>query len=108
MSGRWFLVGAVAGAGLLGFVMRDKLAGGLRSVHLSYDDAPSQPNEVRVSKDEVIGKWREIIGKVKAHWGSLTEDEITQSEGKLEELAGKIQQKYGGIKEEILAHLRTF
>ncbi|GEM_PF-570762 len=106
------------GAGMIGFVMKEKLARVLRSVHLSYDDAPPQERdrkagvaesrkEVRMNKDQVTGKLHEIKGKIKEKWGDLTDDEITQGEGKIEELAGKIQQKYGGIKEEILAHLRS-
>jgi uncharacterized protein YjbJ (UPF0337 family) len=51
------------------------------------------------------GKWREFSGKVKAKWGDLTDDEMTETEGHMEELAGKIQQKYGGTKEQILRDL---
>lgn len=113
------MLAMLLGVGMVGFVLKDKLVAGLRSVRLSYNDVPPQEGihkagaaerrkEVRVNKDQVMGKWHEVKGKVKAQWGDLTDDEITQGEGKLEELAGKIQQKYGGIKEEILAQLRTF
>lgn len=107
------------GAGMLGFVLKEKLGRVLRSVHVSYDDAPpkerdhkvggaaEQRKEVRMNKHHVMGKLHEIKGKIKEKWGDLTDDEIIQGEGKLEELAGKIQQKYGGFKEEILAHLHT-
>jgi len=48
------------------------------------------------------GKWHEFAGKVKAKWGQMTDDELTESEGRMEELAGKIQSKYGGTKEQIM------
>jgi len=107
MSGKWLLVGAAVGAGIVAFIMKDELADKLRCVHLSYDDERTQHKEVTVNKDEVMGKWHEIKGKVKEKWGDLTDDELTQGEGKLEELAGTIQKKYGGLKEEILAYLRA-
>lgn len=113
------MLAMVLGAGMAGFVLKEKLGRMLRSVHLSYEDAPPQEpdlevvtakqhKEVQVNKVQVMGKWHEIKGKVKARWGDLTDDEITQGEGKLEELAGNIQQKYGGTKEKILAQLRAF
>ena len=108
-----------AGAGMIGYVLKDKLVGVFRSVYPSYGDAPlqergheagaaKQHKEVRVNKDQVMGKWHEMKGKVKAKWGDLTDDDLTQSKGKFEELAGKIQQKYGGTKEQILVQLRAF
>ena len=117
-GGMKVIIAVALGAGMIGYVLKDKLGRVLRSVHLSYDDAPPQERghkagsaeqrkEVRVNEDQVMGKWHQIKGKVKEKWGDLTDDEITQGEGKLEELAGKIQQKYGGVKEQILAHLRT-
>jgi len=54
-----------------------------------------------MNKDQVMGRWTELKGKIKAKWGDLTDDEITEAEGKYEELAGKIQAKYGGLKEAI-------
>jgi len=54
-----------------------------------------------MNKDQVMGRWHELKGKIKAKWGDLTDDEITEAEGKYEELAGKIQSKYGGVKEKI-------
>jgi len=58
-----------------------------------------------VNKDQMSGKWHEFAGKVKAKWGQLTDDEMTESEGRMEELAGKIQAKYGGTKEKIMQDL---
>jgi len=53
----------------------------------------------------MAGKWHEFAGKVKAKWGDLTDDEMTETEGRMEELAGKIQAKYGGAKDKIMKDL---
>jgi len=59
-----------------------------------------------VNRDQVMGKWQEIKGKVKEKWGDLTDDEVAEAEGKLEGLAGKLQQKYGGVKADIHRELQ--
>jgi uncharacterized protein YjbJ (UPF0337 family) len=48
---------------------------------------------------QIEGKWKEMKGGVKEHWGKLTDDELTQIEGKRDKLAGLIQKKYGLAKE---------
>jgi len=66
-----------------------------------------QEEEDHVNKDQMAGKWHEFAGKVKAKWGDLTDDEMTEAEGHMEELAGKIQAKYGGTKEQILKDMNS-
>ena len=34
-------------------------------------------------------------GKIKEHWGDLTDDELDKIAGKRDQLIGKIQEKYG-------------
>jgi len=58
-----------------------------------------------MNKNEIKGGWTELKGKIKAKWGELTDDELTEAEGKAEELVGKIQRKYGGAKEAIQREL---
>ncbi len=58
-----------------------------------------------MNRNETMGRWHELKGKVKAKWGDLTDDEITEAEGRVEELAGKIQRKYGGSTESIRREL---
>jgi uncharacterized protein YjbJ (UPF0337 family) len=41
------------------------------------------------------GNWKQFTGKVKAQWGKLTDDQITQINGHREQLVGKIQEAYG-------------
>ena len=40
-------------------------------------------------------------GKVKEHWGKLTDDDITAINGRRDQLEGKIQQRYGYQKDQI-------
>ncbi|WP_458792826.1 CsbD family protein [Yoonia sp. MH D7] len=50
--------------------------------------------------DQVEGKWKEMTGNIKAKWGDLTDDELTEVAGNREALEGKIQSKYGKSKEQ--------
>ena len=53
-----------------------------------------------MNKDQFLGKWKELKGKVKEKWGKLTDDDVTQINGKWEQLSGKLQKKYGWNKEQ--------
>ncbi len=55
----------------------------------------------------IKGNWNEIKGKVKQHWGNLTDDDLTYSEGKEEELIGKIQKRTGEKREEVINYLKN-
>ncbi|WOD30491.1 CsbD family protein [Alloalcanivorax xenomutans] len=46
------------------------------------------------------GRWKELKGNVREHWGKLTDDDIEEAKGKRDVLLGKIQAKYGIAKEE--------
>jgi uncharacterized protein YjbJ (UPF0337 family) len=61
-----------------------------------------------MNKDIVQGHWHEIKGKLKAKWGKLTDDQITQMKGSHEELAGILQQTYGYQKEEAHKEIDSF
>ncbi|OCX62820.1 general stress protein CsbD [Thioclava sp. SK-1] len=61
-----------------------------------------------MNNDILKGKWKELSGSVKAKWGDLTDDEITQAEGDREKLEGLIQQKYGKSKEEAKKEVDSF
>lgn len=58
--------------------------------------------------DQVQGKWKEMTGNVKAKWGDLTDDEITEIDGNREALEGKIQAKYGKTKEQVKDEVDAF
>lgn len=58
--------------------------------------------------DQVKGGWKEMTGNVKAKWGELTDDEVTEINGDREALEGKLQSKYGKTKEEAKAEVDDF
>ena len=58
--------------------------------------------------DQVEGKWKEMTGTVKAKWGDLTDDELTEVAGNREALEGKIQAKYGKTKEQAKEEVYEF
>jgi uncharacterized protein YjbJ (UPF0337 family) len=47
------------------------------------------------TKDILLGKWHELKGQVRQHWGKLTDDDLVRVSGRTEELAGVLQQRYG-------------
>ena len=48
----------------------------------------------------VEGKWEQLKGSIKSHWGKLTDDDILALNGKRHRLAGKVQERYGVLKDE--------
>ncbi len=56
---------------------------------------------------EIKGNWNEMKGKVKQHWGNLTDDDLRFEEGREDELIGRIQKKTGSSREEIINYLRS-
>ncbi len=47
------------------------------------------------NQDIVQGKWPELKGQAKQHWGKLTDDDLRPLSGKMEELVCVLRQKYG-------------
>jgi uncharacterized protein YjbJ (UPF0337 family) len=58
--------------------------------------------------DQVKGKWKEMNGSIKAKWGDLTDQELTELDGNREALEGKIQAKYGKTKEQAKQEVDDF
>jgi uncharacterized protein YjbJ (UPF0337 family) len=50
--------------------------------------------------DQTEGKWKQLKGSVKEHWGKLTDDDLTVIAGNRDKLIGKVQERYGIAKEE--------
>jgi uncharacterized protein YjbJ (UPF0337 family) len=50
--------------------------------------------------DQLQGKWRQVKGSAKQHWGKLTDDDLEYIAGPREMLIGKLQERYGMVKEE--------
>jgi uncharacterized protein YjbJ (UPF0337 family) len=61
-----------------------------------------------MNRDTMEGKWKQLKGKIKAAWGELTDDEVTNVEGHRDQLVGKIQEKYGQSKEAIERQLSQY
>ena len=53
-----------------------------------------------MNNDIAEGKWKQLVGKAKAAWGELTDDELTKAEGRADRLAGLIQERYGKTRED--------
>lgn len=52
-----------------------------------------------MNSDVMKGKWAQLKGGVRAKWGDLTDDDLTQIDGEREKLSGKLQERYGWAKE---------
>ena len=53
------------------------------------------------TKEKVLGDWNQLKGKVKQHWGQLTDDELSEVEGNIDQLVGLVQQKTGEARQNI-------
>jgi uncharacterized protein YjbJ (UPF0337 family) len=54
-----------------------------------------------MNKLQIKGSWNELKGKLKQHYGNLTDDDLVFSEGKEDELLGRLQKKLGKSKDEV-------
>ena len=61
-----------------------------------------------MNEDRIAGQWKRLAGKIKAQWGKLTDDDLTQAKGDSEYLAGKLQERYGIAQEEAEKQVREF
>jgi uncharacterized protein YjbJ (UPF0337 family) len=48
-----------------------------------------------MNRDRVMGKWKQLKGRVRAGWGKLTDDHLAALAGGREICAGKLQEAYG-------------
>jgi len=48
--------------------------------------------------DQIEGKWKQSVGKVKEKWGKLTDDDLTAINGQRDQLIGKIQERVASRK----------
>lgn len=61
-----------------------------------------------MNSDRIEGNLRQIGGKVKEHWGKLTNDAQREFAGKRDQRTGKSQELYGISKEEAEHQLKDF
>jgi uncharacterized protein YjbJ (UPF0337 family) len=53
------------------------------------------------SEQRLFGHWDTLKGKIKEHWGQITDDELMEVEGQYDQLVGLIQQKTGEARQQI-------
>lgn len=61
-----------------------------------------------MNKDQLLGDWKDLKGKIKEKWGKLTDDDLKVIEGKRDQIAGKLQERYGYAKEQAEKELEEF
>ncbi|MGB3268715.1 CsbD family protein [Rhodanobacter lindaniclasticus] len=61
-----------------------------------------------MNNDRIQGNWKQLTGKIKAKWGDLTDDDLTQAEGNTEYLVGKVQERYGIARDEAQRQVNEF
>ncbi|SFI76584.1 CsbD family protein [Planctomicrobium piriforme] len=58
-----------------------------------------------ITRQELEGKWKQLKGQIREHWGQLTDDELQRVKGDAEQLVGVIQEKTGQSRREIEDYL---
>lgn len=53
------------------------------------------------------GTWQELVGRARATWGNLTDDDVAVAEGEYDQLVGRIKRRTGATAEEIELRLLT-
>jgi uncharacterized protein YjbJ (UPF0337 family) len=61
-----------------------------------------------MNDDRIQGNWKQLTGKIKAKWGDLTDNDLTQAEGNTEYLVGKVQERYGIARDEAERQVKDF
>lgn len=51
------------------------------------------------------GRWDQLKGKAKQHWGQLTDDDVDVAEGNYDEFVGRIKERTGEAEERIRERL---
>jgi uncharacterized protein YjbJ (UPF0337 family) len=53
-----------------------------------------------MNSDQLQGKWKQVKGSIKEHWGKLTDDDVDIINGQSDQLVGRVQERYGIAKKE--------
>lgn len=61
-----------------------------------------------MNQDRCAGMWKQFAGKVKEHWGKLTNDPLVRIAGTHDQRAGRIQEQLGVSKDESALQLKEF
>ena len=63
---------------------------------------------IDMNRDRIHGIWRQFSGKVKEHWGTLTDDPLAVAAGTRDRFAGRIEEQTGILKQEADRQLEDF
>ena len=58
--------------------------------------------------DILQGQWKQLRGKIKEHWGNLTDDDLDRVNGQYDQLVGILQERYGYSMADAEARLSDF
>ena len=58
--------------------------------------------------DVLQGQWKQLRGKIKEHWGNLTDDDLDRVNGQHDQLVGILQERYGYSMADAEAKLSDF
>lgn len=61
-----------------------------------------------MNSDRLKGQWKQLKGKVREHWGKLTDDDLDVVAGRTDQLSGKLQERYGIAKDEAERQIDDF
>ena len=54
-----------------------------------------------VNREQIQGQWNVVKGRLREHWGELTENDLQQAKGSAEHLVGVVQEKTGAARGEV-------
>ncbi len=54
------------------------------------------------NRDILMGKWKQIRGRVREQWGKLTDNQVDQIGGNYDRLIGTLQENYGYTREKAM------
>jgi uncharacterized protein YjbJ (UPF0337 family) len=58
-----------------------------------------------INQATLQGNWNEIKGKLRTHWGQLSNDDVQTFNGNVDQLVGLIQRKTGEARSQVEAYL---
>jgi uncharacterized protein YjbJ (UPF0337 family) len=56
----------------------------------------------------IKGKWNQMKGSIRNHWGEITDEDLAILEGDAQKLSWIIQERYGKTQEEADKEIREF
>lgn len=61
-----------------------------------------------MDNDQIKGQWKQLKGRMKSHWGELTDDDVMTQEGDSDYLSGRLQERYGVAKDKARGMINDF